>query len=433
MKQKKNISRRSLSFVVTLCMATSLVANISTENVKARGTSKVTVNRNEKSIVVGNDYMSREYSIENGKVKTKVITNNRTEGGSTTISPAIGSEDFVINTIAKESNEDDIVNPTQMLSREGWTAVTPNGQNASAVLDGNPDTKWEANSKPGELIFNLQSPKTFKSFSYQARQDGFKDNGGIWGINGIFKGYEVYTSEDGANWELVKSGDLDVKLYNIESENKYNRSKPVYVNFDEEITTQYLKLVCKSQLNGQDHWATASEFALYEDEVIVPEKEQTEIKASDLTLEENGIVEERTETGYKVTFDYKPYTLNGVEWDIDYVAVMNDDEHYMRTFMEITVPDAQKADARIDYIDTDRFVLGEDILEEGLWSHPDLKDVSSQWIGKNELMLGQPIYANSMFFGSEFPAADTDVVNNEMQMRYYSGKNFNQLKADNQL
>ncbi|MGL5380935.1 discoidin domain-containing protein, partial [Clostridium sp.] len=554
----------------------------------ATGESKVTVNRTEKSITVGNDFMSREYSIENGKIKTKTITNNRIQGVATTINPAEGSEDFVISVIPSEAPKYEVVNPTKMLDRSNWTAVTANGQNASAVLDGNPNTKWEANAEPGEIIFNLQSPQTFSSFSYQARQDGFKDNAGIWGSNGIFKGYEVYTSEDGQDWELLKTGELDVKLYNIEEENKYNRSEPVYVNFGQNVTTQYLKLVCTSQLNGKKYMATASEFALYEDQVIDPTttinpikeldrstwsaegnwkegfegeklldgdlstyweakefarpmtvvfdlkesktfnsfsyqaaqngtltgvmhkanisvsddnvnwtpvgssqfnysaandksvrfanldteatgryvkfdvtsmygtvndaatgaefrlyedkivepsvgEEKLQIKTSDLVLEEDGIKEEKTEDGYKVTFDFIPYEINGVDWDVDYVVVMDNGDHYMRSFMEINIPEENYSSAKIDYIDTDKFVLGDDINRENLWSHPDLKDVSSMWIGKNELMLGQPIYANGMFLGSEFPAADTDVVNNEMQIRYYSGKDFNQLKADNQL
>ena len=38
-----------------------------------------------------------------------------------------------------------------------------------------------------------------------------------------------------------------------------------------------------------------------------------------------------------------------------------------------------------------------------------------------------------MFFGCEFPAADTEIVNGTGFMRYYSGKTFSRLKEDNQL
>lgn len=39
-------------------------------------------------------------------------------------------------------------------------------------------------------------------------------------------------------------------------------------------------------------------------------------------------------------------------------------------------------------------------------SHPDDSQISSMWIGQHELMLGQPIYVNGLFMGSEFPATD---------------------------
>ena len=42
---------------------------------------------------------------------------------------------------------------------------------------------------------------------------------------------------------------------------------------------------------------------------------------------------------------------------------MENDDHYMRSFLEISVSDKEKA--RIDYIDTDRFVIPEDA--QGVW------------------------------------------------------------------
>lgn len=70
----------------------------------------------------------------------------------------------------------------------------------------------------------------------------------------------------------------------------------------------------------------------------------------------------------------------------------------MRSFLEISVSDKDKA--QIDYIDTDRFVLPEDA--QGVWCHPDDSEISSMWIGQHELMLGQPVYVNGLFMGSEF-------------------------------
>ena len=52
---------------------------------------------------------------------------------------------------------------------------------------------------------------------------------------------------------------------------------------------------------------------------------------------------------------------------------------------------------------------------------------------ESEMLLGQPIYADGMFFGSEFPAADTDVEGDAMQIRYYSGKSLAQLREEGSL
>ena len=38
-----------------------------------------------------------------------------------------------------------------------------------------------------------------------------------------------------------------------------------------------------------------------------------------------------------------------------------------------------------------------------------------------------------MFFGSEFPLSDTQIVDDNARMRYYSGKNFGDFERDNQL
>ena len=48
-------------------------------------------------------------------------------------------------------------------------------------------------------------------------------------------------------------------------------------------------------------------------------------------------------------------------------------------------------------------------------------------------MLGQPVYVNGLFMGSEFPATDNIIDDNTVQIRYYSGKTFTRMQQDNQL
>lgn len=60
------------------------------------------------------------------------------------------------------------------------------------------------------------------------------------------------------------------------------------------------------------------------------------------------------------------------------VTVLENDDHYMRSFLEIKT---NNENAKIDYIDLDHFIL-EDGIKDTLWSHPDLEDVTSILIGK---------------------------------------------------
>ena len=125
---------------------------------------------------------------------------------------------------------------------------------------------------------------------------------------------------------------------------------------------------------------------------------------------------------------FAPFALQGVNWDIDMVAAMEDGKHYMNTWLEISADDPSAA--AINYIDLDHFVIPEDASD--VWSIPDESQISSMWIGKHELMLGQPIYADGLFFGSEFPAQETDVEDDAMKIRYYSGKTIAKMAEDGQ-
>lgn len=47
--------------------------------------------------------------------------------------------------------------------------------------------------------------------------------------------------------------------------------------------------------------------------------------------------------------------------------------------------------------------------------------------------LGQPIYIDGMFVGSEFPETDTQIESGLGHVRYYTGKNFTDFERDGQL
>lgn len=268
---------------------------------------------------------------------------------------------------------------------------------------------------------------TFQSFSYTPRQEGENTNGNI-------KGYKLYAST--AETELDYASDKWGEPI-VEGNFEYNGVNPIYVNLKTACTAKQIKFVATSSNNGAN-FAGGAEFNLHAEKAPVDTDDRA-FETSDLELEDGDgavKVEDTTatingaqKTGKKVTFSFKPYEHKGVEYTIDEVIVMYEGDHFMRKFLEIDVPDEQMAKAEIDYIDLESLKVSKD---DAQWTIPRGKGgiVEMEEFKAN---LGQPIYIQGMFFGCEFPAADTEIVDGTGFMRYYSGKTFSRLKEDNQL
>lgn len=91
-----------------------------------------------------------------------------------------------------------------------------------------------------------------------------------------------------------------------------------------------------------------------------------EFVSSQLELSDDPIVEDTdatinntAKTGKKITFQFKPYTFKDVDYTISEVIVMYNGDHFMRKYLEISVPENQKANAVIDYIDLESLVVNE--------------------------------------------------------------------------
>ena len=318
--------------------------------------------------------------------------------------------------------------------------VTFKGKSTNKLTDGNLNVAISGNVND-EIVFDLGSEKTIGSFAYQKRP-GFHDAN--YGLNGTMGKYELYVSDNGTEWSPAGKGEFVRDDYNLHSavlsentqtsDGNYNAGDTlhnvgdlVYGNFDSVYTTRFVKIVPKSDCMGDTNEFQVSEIKLYSDQKFESKKDDadTDIRSSELTVSENGITTKNNEV--RVSFD--TYEKDGVNWDIDMVTVMENNKHYMNSYLEITVDKPEEAS--IDYIDFDNFVIPEGT--QGVWSIPDQSNISSMWIGKHELMLGQPIYADGLFFGSEFPAQDTDVnEDNAMQIRYYSGKSIAKMASDGQ-
>ncbi|MCR1960587.1 sialidase [Thomasclavelia cocleata] len=423
------LKRKDLKRVFSSALVISLLFQYIPEGVYAK--NGVEVNQDSEKISIENEYISREFSIHDDILQTTSLVNKRI--GETLI-PQTGSEDFLINTIVPVEDTD--VNPVREIDRSTWKGhVTGQGSSkeidAKNLFDGDDKTETEyydtSTNFPYVLTVDLGKEETFKSFSFQKRVG---NSNPAWGINGTIGEYELQVSTDGSNWLDAGSGEFTREDYNLHVVNGvYNVADLVYANFDQEYTAQYVRLITKSCSLSSLATFCGAEFRLYEDAYVKAPEQQTEIKTSDLKIE--NIKVDDIDAGKKLVFEFEPYEFNDINWDINYIVVMENEDHFMRSYLETKVD--QEEEAKIDYIDLDHFELSEDT--KGVWSRPDDFKVNAGAYSfqETEMLLGQPIYAQGMFFGSEFPATDTKVDNNQMQIRYYSGKTLKQLREENKL
>lgn len=154
-----------------------------------------------------------------------------------------------------------------------------------------------------------------------------------------------------------------------------------------------------------------------------------DIHSSALSLQEVQVTDDGKD-GKKLIFHYKGFRHQEVDWQVNMVFTLERGKHYMRKYLEITVPDSQRHLARLDYIDFEPMRLPEGCVT---WTHPVMEQgvggVSGYYIS-----LGQPVYIQGMFFGLEFPAAETEIDGNKIvRIRYYSGKSFEMLASESRL
>lgn len=420
----------------------------------------VTVAKNGDSVTIGNDAISRTFSIADAKVKTAEIHNKR---ANVKLNPGEGSEEFIIKRTKKDNNAEPEQQP---LDQTGWTATADSEENIGEsaphhghddnLIDNNPNTFWHTAYKDGqanqpgnremphEVVIDLGKPTSFKGFSYDPRYT--QQNG--TGINGNIKDYALWvsTSPDApsiegdhaiAGWTNVMEG-----TFNYEG----NKGEAIHVNIPEDkqglcANVECVMLEAKSSVNN-NKFAGGEEFDLYAEPWVEPEQQEATpffLKSSDLTLAGDPVMEDTTavinkqeKTGKKLSFKFNPVEFNGATYTITENIVAYNGDHYMRKFLDISVPDADKLDAEIDYIDLESLNVS---ASKDRWTIPTDKG-SIVGAPKERAILGQPFYADGMFFGCEFPAADTQIVNEDGKQigrpRYYTGKTMDRLAIDDQ-
>ena len=328
--------------------------------------------------------------------------------------------------------------------QENWTITSTSVQNndgngVEALIDGDFATYFHSAYKNeghagtvNELPVNVTIDRgaagkdtPFQTIGYAGRNNGANTNGNV-------KRFAVYAS----NEESALYNDANKKgEFKVDYTGAYGAGgqKMIYFGLDNPVTdAQYVGISFLEGIsNDGSKIAAGSEIALYNGKFTsVPEVGGSDIKASDLIVKD--CTETKVDGGTMLTFSFEPFTFGEDEAaTVEMKVVMYDGDHFMRKWIELKTTDKE---TRVKFIDGEHLNVGKD---DTTWTIPTDNSGVVQ-MPKERANLGQPFYINGMFFGSEFPVADTQIVSEgdagkTARSRYWTGKNFGDFKRDGQL
>ena len=138
-----------------------------------------------------------------------------------------------------------------------------------------------------------------------------------------------------------------------------------------------------------------------------------ELKASMLTIDKINSYEKSDSS--ILEFVFKPAIYRNTTLNFRLVYKLKNDDFFMKK--QLCFSASGDLNLRIDTVDTELLVLADGIKQK--WTHPEM---DKAFIDGFHASLGQPVYINGMFTGSEFPMNDNNIVENTLRLRYYSGK-----------
>ena len=314
---------------------------------------------------------------------------------------------------------------------------TNSGDNGGpqAIIDGNPSTYWHSRYDQGEGEKKLPATITIDRGN---KKDQFQTVGYLsrpTDSNGNWAEFEVYASDDKsklfdeANKQQAEGGSTTFKpLYDGMYDSANAGAKWNYFALKQPVNKQYVGI---KVLSGKGNFAAAAEVDLFSGKFTTTvNKENGAIKASGLTVKD--CTETKVDGGTMLTFTFDPFEFGtDSAATVEMKVVMYDGDHFMRKWIELKTTDKE---TRVKFIDGEHLNVGKD---DTTWTIPTDNSGVVQ-MPKERANLGQPFYINGMFFGSEFPVADTQIVSEgdagkTARSRYWTGKNFGDFKRDGQL
>ncbi len=124
---------------------------------------------------------------------------------------------------------------------------------------------------------------------------------------------------------------------------------------------------------------------------------------------------------HRVEFIFKPYSYNGAKITFVESVEIEDSNHFMHKYIEMMVAPEHQHFLTVDYIDCEHILID---TPEQQWT---IGKIGEAYLTPYHSALGQPVYINGMFFGSEFPLCENNINNGTAYIRYFSGKRFDHL------
>ena len=397
----------------------------------------VSLSQNENLYTFGNEYITRTFSLTNGKLKTEKITNYRTGETPKVLTPA-SSEEFVIKTMDNGQSEGGFVAPKEELDATNWTVTSDSeskneGTNgaASKMFDGDENTYYHSEYKgvdddqhnyPHNIYVDLKKEESFQSLHYKQRVYN-----GAPTVSGHVKEFKLYTA---SSQEELKQGALNKTAQPVYT-GTFDDKEDTYINLDKEIKAQHVRIEFvsgyePSQSGVDAQVACCSEFEFFKDKAVFPPKTEDTIKSSNLEVDGAPQVND-IDGGKSLTFTFKPITARGVVYTVKEVITMKHGDSFMRKHLEISVPEADAEKAKIDYIDLENMDFAEEDASanyqlgdktQNYWTIPELANNPDMANMKGDyLELGQPYYVGAMYWGCEFPQSE-----NKIRLSKESGK-----------
>lgn len=175
--------------------------------------------------------------------------------------------------------------------------------------------------------------------------------------------------------------------------------------------TVYNKLSSKIFTPNED----SEEFCIYFNRKIGKKAVPcSSLKVEKLTEENND-----TNTVYRIYF--KPFSLKDSKIRTVLVYTVNAHRCYMRKHLEFSFEKKGNKETVLDRIEFEKIKFESSLK---FWTLPEQKN---SHISGFALSLGQPVYLDSLYMGSEFPASLNKIENYTATVTYYSGRTLHEL------